>query len=74
MQTQSTSLCSAARAAVALIPSLLRCLPAQGFRMASSSEELLDLFEERYGVLHERTIRKAGDAPRFSESSSHVCH
>ena len=74
MQTQSTSLCSAARAAVALIPSLLRCLPAQGFRMASSSEELLDLFEERYGVQTEFTIRKADDAPRYSDPSSRVCH
>jgi len=49
MQAPST-ICSAARAAVALIPDLLRRLPAQGLRMANSSEELLDLFEERYGV------------------------
>jgi hypothetical protein len=74
MQTPSTSICSAARAAVALIPGLLRCLPAQGFRMADSSEELLDLFEERYGVHAEFTIRKAGDGPRYSDPSSRVCH
>lgn len=49
MLAQST-ICSAARAAVALIPDLLWRLPAQGLRMANSSEELLDLFEERYGV------------------------
>ena len=74
MQTPSTSICSAARAAVALIPGLLRYLPAQGFRMANSSEELLDLFEERCGVQAEFTIRKAGDALRYSDPSSRVCH
>jgi hypothetical protein len=50
MQTPSTSICSAASAAVALIPGLLQHLPVQRFRMANSSEELLDLFEEKYGV------------------------
>ena len=74
MQAQSTSLYTAARAAVALIPNLLRCLPAEGFRMASSREELLDLFEKRYGIPQERTVRKAGDAPRYSESSSRAHH
>jgi hypothetical protein len=74
MQASSTSICSAACAAVALIPGLLRRLPAQGFRMANSSEELLDLFEERYGVQGEFTIRKAGDAARYSHPSSRVRH
>jgi hypothetical protein len=74
MQTPSTSICSAACAAVALIPDLLRRLPVQGFRMANSSEELLDLFEERYGVQREFTIREAGDAPRYSRPSSRVGH
>ena len=74
MQAPSTSICSAARAAVALIPDLLRRLPAQGLRMANSSEELLDLFEERYGVTHECSIRKAGDDRRHSEASLRACH
>jgi hypothetical protein len=74
MQGPSTSICSAARAAVALIPDLLRRLPVQDLRMANSSEELLDLFEERYGVQGEFTICKAGDAPRYSDPSSRVCH
>jgi len=74
MLTPSTSICSAARAAVALISGLLRRLPAHGFRMANSSEELLDLFEERDGVQRELSTRKAGDAPRHSEASSHTCH
>jgi hypothetical protein len=55
----STSICSAARAAVALIPGLLRRLPVQGLRIANSSEELLDFFEEQYGVPRERTGRHA---------------
>jgi len=58
MLTPSTSICSVARATVALIPGFLRRLPAGGFRMANSSEELLDFFEEQYGVPQERTTRK----------------
>ena len=74
MLTPSTSICSRTRAAVALIPGLLRRLPAQGLRMANTSEELLDLLEVRYGVSQERTTRKASDAARFSESSPRVYH
>jgi len=66
MQTPSTSICSAASTAVALIPSLLRYLPVQGFRMAYSSEELLDLFEERYGVSQKRAAETVSDASRAS--------
>jgi hypothetical protein len=50
----SISIGNAASAAVALIPSILRHLSTREFRMANSSEELLDLFEERYGVSQER--------------------
>jgi len=74
MLTPSTSICSAARAAVALIPGLLRRLPAQGLRMANSSEELFDLFEERYGVARKFPIRKAADAPSYSGSSPRARH
>ena len=74
MQAPSTSISSTARAAVALIPGLLRRFPAQGFRMASTSEELLDLFEERFGGAQERSVRKPGQAPRYSDPSSRVCH
>ena len=74
MQAPSTSICSAERAEVALIPGLLRHLPSQGFRMANSGEELLDFFEERYAVSQERTIANAGDASRHSKASSRTCH
>jgi hypothetical protein len=70
----STSICSAARAAVALIPGLLRRLPVQGLRIANSSEELLDFFEEQYGVPRERTTGKTRDLPRCSHEPSRTCH
>jgi hypothetical protein len=73
MLTPSTSICSAARAAVALIPGLLRRLPVRGLRMANSSEELLDFFEEQYGVPRERT-GKTRDLPRCSDEPSLTCH
>jgi len=66
MQTPSTSFCSLARTAVALIPSLLSYLPDNGFRIANSSEELLDLFEERYAMRQRLTGRESMDASRFS--------
>lgn len=47
MWSPLTSICGTA---MALIPSLLWNLSARGFRMANSCEELLDLFEERYGM------------------------
>jgi hypothetical protein len=74
MLTPSTSICSAARAAVALIPGLLRRLPAEGFRMANSSEELLDFFEEQYGVPRECTTVKTRDVPRCLDEPLRTCH
>jgi hypothetical protein len=74
MQTPSISIGSAASAAVALIPSLLRHLPVQGFRMANSSEELLDLFEERYGVSQEGAVETVSDASSSLRSSSRAWH
>ena len=71
MQTPSTSICSAANAAVVLIPSLLRHL---SFRMANSSEELLDLFEERYGVSQGRAVETVSDAAASFGSSSRAWH
>jgi hypothetical protein len=68
MKTQSTSICSAAHAAVALIPGLLRHLAAQGFRMANSSEELLDLFEEKYSMDQDRNKQTDGDESHHSGS------
>jgi hypothetical protein len=70
MQAPSISICSAASAAVALIPGVLRHLPVQRFRMANSSEELLDLFEEKYGVPQERTQQRVGDESYVSGSPS----
>jgi hypothetical protein len=74
MQAPSTSICSAARAAVALIPDLLRRLPVQGLRIANSSEELLDFFEEQYGVPRERTTGKTHDVPDCPDEPSRTCH
>jgi hypothetical protein len=55
MWSPLTSICGTA---MALIPGLLWNLSARGFRMANSCEELLDLFEERYGVPQERDARE----------------
>jgi hypothetical protein len=74
MLTPSTSICSAARAAVALIPGFLRRLPAEGLRMANSSEELLDFFEEQYGDPPECTTGKTCDVSRCLEEPSRTCH
>jgi len=74
MLTPSTSICSAARAAVALIPGLLRHLPAEGFRMANSSEELLDFFEEQYGVPRQHTTGRTRNLPRCPDEPSRACH
>ena len=74
MLTPSTSICSAARAAMALIPSLLRRPPVQGLRIANSSEELLDFFEEQYGVPRERATAKTRDLPCCSDEPSLTCH
>jgi hypothetical protein len=50
MQTPWTSINRAAVAVVALIAGLLWRLSTRRFRMASTCEELLDLFEETYSV------------------------
>jgi hypothetical protein len=55
MWSPLTSICGTA---MALIPNLLWNLSARGFRMANSCEELLDLFEERYGMPQERDARE----------------
>jgi len=74
VQTPSTSICSAASAAVALILSLLRHLSVQGLRTANSSEELLDLFEEKYGMPQERADETINVASSSSGSSSRAWH
>jgi hypothetical protein len=48
MQTPLNSIYGVAGVAVAHIPGLLWNLSQRHIRMASTSEELLDLFEERY--------------------------
>ena len=50
MQTPSISLYGTAAAVVALLAALLWYLSARRFRMASTSQELLDLFEDRQSV------------------------
>jgi hypothetical protein len=74
MQTPSISIGRAASAAVALIPCLLRHLSTREFRMANSSEELLDLFEERYGVSQARAVETASDASSSIGSFSQAWH
>lgn len=56
MQTSSISIYAAAAAVVALLAALLWYLSARRFRMASTSEELLDLFEDRQATLEEHAI------------------
>jgi hypothetical protein len=53
MQTPLNSIYGVAGIAVAHIPGLLWNLSKRRIRMASTSEELLDLFEERYGEQQE---------------------
>jgi hypothetical protein len=72
MKTPLTSIYGSAGTAVALIPSLLWHLSGRGFRMANSGEELLDLFEERYHLPHERVLQKGRDAA-FSSGLSDCC-
>ena len=62
METPLTSIYAVGGTAIALIPGLLWRLSGQGFRMANSGEELLDLFEDRYCVPQERVLQKKGDA------------
>jgi hypothetical protein len=70
----SISIGNAASAAMALIPSLLRHLSTREFRMANSSEELLDLFEEGYGVSQGRAVETVSDASSSFGSSSRAWH
>jgi len=58
MQTSLNSIYSAAGSAVAHIPDLLSLLSQRHIRMASTSEELLDLFEERYSEQQEPDIQQ----------------
>jgi hypothetical protein len=46
-----------AGSAMAFIPGWLWHLSERRIRMASTSEELLDLFEERYGEQHEPYVQ-----------------
>jgi len=50
MRTTSISFYGTAAAMVALLAALLWYLSARRFRMASTSQELLDLFEDRQSV------------------------
>jgi hypothetical protein len=50
MKTSLTSIYCAATTAMAVIEDLLWQVSPRRFRMASTSEELLDLFEEKYAA------------------------
>ena len=64
MQTPLNSIYGVAGIAVAHIPDLLWNLSKRRIRMASTSEELLDLFEERYGEQQEPDAQqKPADLP-----------
>jgi hypothetical protein len=70
MQTSSTSIYAAAAAVVALLAALLWYLSARRFRMASTSEELLDLFEDRQATLEEHAIpASSNDKNKAPESA-----
>jgi hypothetical protein len=72
MQTPSISIYAAAAAVVAL----LWYLSARRFRMASTSQELLDLFEERQAVLEEQATPSSshdqGKASEFATAAASV--
>jgi hypothetical protein len=72
MQTPSISIYAAAAAVVAL----LWYLSARRFRMASTSQELLDLFEERQAVLEEQATSSSshdqGKASEFATAAASV--
>lgn len=68
MQTPSISIYAVAATFVALLAALLWYLSARRFRMASTSQELLDLFEERQAVLEEQaTPSWSNDQGKASE-------
>jgi hypothetical protein len=58
MHTALNSIYGAAGSVVAHIPDLPSLLSQRRIRMASTSEELLDLFEERYSEQHELDIQQ----------------
>lgn len=58
MHTPFNSLYGAAGSAAAVIPGWLWHLSQRRIRMASTSEELLDLFEERYSEKQERKLQQ----------------
>lgn len=58
MQTPLNSIYGVAGIAVAHIPGLLWNLSQRHIRMASTSEELLDLFEERYSEQQEPDVQQ----------------
>jgi len=71
MRTPSISIYGAAAAAVALLVALLWYLSARRFRMASTSQELLDLFEVRQAMLEERaTSTSSNDEDEAPESAT----
>jgi len=71
MQTPSISIYGAAAAVLALPAALLWYLSAQRFRMASTGQELLDLFEDRQAMLEERaTSTSSNDEDEAHESAT----
>jgi hypothetical protein len=53
MQMSSISILAVGSVVIAPLAGFLRCLPKQSLRVASTSEELLDLFEDRCALLEE---------------------
>jgi hypothetical protein len=71
MRTSSISIHAAAAAVVAVFAALLRYLSARCFKMASTSQELLDLFENRQTALEEHvTLASSNDEGKSPESAT----
>jgi hypothetical protein len=76
MKTSLTPIYGAATTAMAVIADLLRQVSPRRFRMASTSEELLDLFEEKYAVqddlLPMTSSNHEGNAPESASLTASV--
>jgi hypothetical protein len=71
MHSPAISIYRAAAAVVALLVALLWYLSAWRFRMASTSQELLDLFEDRQAMLEEHaTSTSRNDEGKASKSAT----
>jgi hypothetical protein len=68
MRISSISIFTMRSAAIARLAVVLRYLLKQPLKIASTSEELLDLFEDRYALLEEHTLTSPDQEARAAEN------